>query len=518
MEPEIYKNFRFGNNQVQYLYQGSTLVWPPETIHPGNPDIRLEYISNGNASTQPNVYFDTQFVWTDLTQVECKYSYHSAINNTALLGCYDGTGGWTKEYSFMLRGETISTGSTTVRQKTTFFFDKTGYNLNPSTYSNLTGAIVGTPDFDVTHTFRTTIAGGTYKEFSVYFDDSEIYHKVPGSSSDDRNAGSIYLFAAHNLNDNTAARFAPADTRIYAFKLYGFAAGNAILYRYFIPVLHYNATKEEYEPCFYDKVSNTYFYNLGTDPVGYAIYYYHGQQDFVLDYIERDHSGYLQYITNCDVSTNVNFNVGFTVGNRNINMTDLTQNVVVGSVYDNSSKFGLFFPYTDNSTNFAFMGLGGNTVMMYNSSGHISDNHHADHIEFMHTPGAVGTLLGAHAMVYWIEFQQGVLPDSSTQVNISGGDWSFTEIDSSVVGTSIGILSGNNVYSQVSTRIFYVDMSKFLEYNEIINNTRFYYKAHKSEGSYIPMIHHGEICMVDIFTDEVLFNVGPGTPKYMELG
>ena len=29
MEPSIYKNFKFGNTQVKYLYQGPTLVWPP---------------------------------------------------------------------------------------------------------------------------------------------------------------------------------------------------------------------------------------------------------------------------------------------------------------------------------------------------------------------------------------------------------------------------------------------------------------------------------------------------------
>ena len=29
MEPAVYKNFKFGSIQVKYLYQGSTLVWPP---------------------------------------------------------------------------------------------------------------------------------------------------------------------------------------------------------------------------------------------------------------------------------------------------------------------------------------------------------------------------------------------------------------------------------------------------------------------------------------------------------
>lgn len=515
MEPDVYKNFRLGNNQVQYLYQGTTLVWPPETPHPGNPDIRLEYISNGTARTQPNVYFDTQFTWTNTTQVECKYSYHSAINNTALLGCYGGTG-WTKEYTFMLRGVTRNTGSSTVYQRTALFYNKTGFNSG--TYENHSGVVIGTPEVDTPHIFRTSAIAEPSGEMAVYFDNA-IYKYSNIDYISTVSTGNIYLFAANNVTTNTPARFAPADTRIYALKIYHGNVADPVLYRYFIPVLHYNEAKEEYEPCLYDKVSHTYFYNKGTDPVGYAIYYYHGQQDFVLDYIERDNTGYLQYTTDCDVSTNVNFNVGFTVGNRKVKMTDLTQNVVVGSRYDPSSKFGLFFPYYDSSTTFAFVALGGSTRMTYDASLHTSDNHRADHIEFYMSKGAAGTFIGAHAVVKWMELPDGVLPDENTYIK-RGDDpaVSFTEVDSSVVGTPIGIFSGNTVHSQVSTRIYYVDISKYHQYTEKISGTTRGYAIHESKGSFIPMYHHGEVCFVDPFTNVVLYNSGPGTPRIMELG
>ncbi len=399
MQPEIYKDFKFGDIQVKYLYQGDTLVWPPVVPHPEKPDIRLKYISNGNARTQPNVYFDTQFMYTSTTQVECKYSYHSAVNNSALFGAVD-NGGWTKEYSFMLRGATHNTGSSTTYQRTTFFYDKTGFNS--STYENHSGVVLGTPGYDTPHTFRTAI----YQGVSVIYDGGT-YTYYPEALSG--KTGSLYLFAVNDIDNNGAPiRFAPADTRIYAMKIYHGAVADPVLYRYFIPVLHYDTSSEEYIPCLYDKVSNTYFYNLGTDPVGYEIYYINGEQDYILDYIERDNSGYLQYTTSTDVSTNINFNVGFTVGNRSVKMTDLNQNIVVGSRYDPSSKFGLFFPFYDSSTTFAFQALGGRTEMTYDASAHILDNHRADNIEFYMSKGAAGTGSGAHAVVKWMEFPDGV--------------------------------------------------------------------------------------------------------------
>ena len=506
MEPDVYQNFRLGNNQVQYLYQGTTLVWPPETPHPGNPDIRLEYISNGTARTQPNVYFDTQFNWTDTTQVECKYSYHSAVNNSALFGAVD-NGGWTKEYSFMLRGATHNTGSSTTYQRTAFFYNKTGFNS--STYENHSGVVIGTPEVDTPHIFRTAI----YQGVSVIYDGGTYSYSPEALTG---KTGSLYLFAVNDIDNNGAPiRFASADTRIYAMKIYHGDVADPVLYRYFIPVLHYDNAKEEYVPCLYDKVSHTYFYNKGTDPVGYAIYYYHGQQDFVLDYIERDNTGYLQYTTNTDVSTNINFNVGFTVGSRRVKMTDLTQNIVVGSRYDASKKFGLFFPYYDSSTTFAFQALGGRTEMTYDASAHVTDNHRADHIEFYMSKGNATTGRGAHAIVKWMEFPDGTLPDASTYIK-RGDDPSeqFTEVDSSVVGTSIGIFTGNTVHSQVSTRIYFVDFSKYSYWS----SNSISYGLQTPKESYIPMWHSGQACLVDPFTNVVLYNSGPGTPKIMELG
>ena len=50
------------------------------------------------------------------------------------------------------------------------------------------------------------------------------------------------------------------------------------LIRFYIPVLHY--TNGQYTPCFYDKVNDTYIYNLGTDTPTYKI-----SGDYLLDYL-----------------------------------------------------------------------------------------------------------------------------------------------------------------------------------------------------------------------------------------
>lgn len=518
MNTRIISDAYFGNFPVKYLYQGSELVWPFTPEHPEKPDIRLEYISNGTARTQPRVYFDTLFGTTNSTQVQIKYSYHSAVNNTALFGTFNGR----KEYTFMLRGATFQYPST--YYQTTFFYGMI-YNEFPSssTPGTWNGLELGRPAVDTMHTYR--IVGRPTNNTSANngvsaIDDTGVryYYNprgVSGASSDfTRDLKSIYLFAAHDSSNNVPTRFAPADTRIYAMAIYDSAQSNVMMYRLFIPVLHYDRDKREYIPCLYDKVSNTYFYNLGTDPVGYKIYEPQGRQDYVLDYIERDETGYLQYMTNVDVSTHLNINVGFTVGNRSVSMTSLAQNVVVGSRYSPNSKYGLFFPYADGTTSFGIIGLGGNILANYDQDGHIHYDHHCDHISFYHSQGAAGTGRGANVNMKWLEFSNSIIPDASTALKFNGQYGSFTEVDSSVVGTPIGILSGGTVHSQVTTRIYYVDISKYS--NASVNSVN--YGIQTPLCTYIPMIHNRKYCLIDVFTDQAIYNQGPGTPKYMELG
>ena len=490
----------WGTTPVKYLYQGSTLVWPLTPPLPPGPDIRLNWISNGTARTQPNVYFDTGFTYGEGTSVEIKYSYHSKINDTALFGIYnfnyDVTSGSVRgylsyEYAFMLRGIVFSYGYISRSYKTVFHNARTGFYDGNGLTNLYRGAVVTTdPALDTPHVFRT--AGS-----SLVFDSST--YSYEGSSSGRGNVpdGSMYIFAARDTDTGNAAKFAPANTKIYYVKIYGGSgvSNAAMLYRYLVPVLHYNQVKRKYVPCFYDKISNTYFYNKGTDPVAYEIA---EDNDIHLNYIERDTTGYLQYMTGVTVKSNLSTNIGFTVGTPTTPMSSLNQGVVVGARYDVSNKYGLFFPFYDSSTQYATVAYKPSNALIqtYDYNVHIQENHHADNMAFNITKGTSKT----NIYTIWMEFEDGVLPGiGTTQAKTVTG--SYTTTTYPVEGCEIGLFGDATMHAQRTTRIYYYDVT--------VNSI--------AACSYIPVLHNNQACFYDIGRNVYIYNQGTATPAYAQL-
>lgn len=541
MEPDVYKNYKFGDVQVKYLFQGTTLVWPPQPEHPEYPDIRLEYISNGTARTQPNVYFDTGYIPTNNTQVEVKYSYHSKVNSTALFGVYDPStpstsytdDTTTKEFTFMLRGSVYD--GDVRRWKSTFYFGKTGrYKLAGVQHRN-NGAVIGSittsaasddPALDTPHFIKTAeeenpSTTAKYK-LGVHFDSSRITSAPEPQSISNVTKGwandmaSIYLFAAHNKNTDAPSRYASADTKIYYVKIYDTDQGdNAVLLRFLIPVLHYNILLDEYVPCFYDKVSNSYFYNLGTDQISYS-----QSSDYVLDYIERDLTGYLTYLTGVKFKDSLTTNLGFTVGHDNIAMEDLTRNIVVGSESTAAQTqsagakyyYGLYFPWVNYTTRFAVpFGQGqDNLPYIYFYDVHIDDAHHADHISICTSPGKSSSYKNLY--VWYLECADKELPtlNNVTIHQKFANTWIWF---GPLTNNYIGLFGDDTSHSQLTTRIFYYDVS---EYSKSTDGTAVPFQSPR--GTYVPVIHNDTPCFYDYVTDSYIYNSGPGTPKIMELG
>lgn len=85
----------------------------------------------------------------------------------------------------------------------------------------------------------------------------------------------IHVFT-QNQTSQTEER--KAKIKLYDFKIYK----NGTIVREYIPVLDKNQT-----PCLYDKVSNTYFYNMGEDDFGYSMH------DNIYNYIESSGTQYI---------------------------------------------------------------------------------------------------------------------------------------------------------------------------------------------------------------------------------
>lgn len=109
-------------------------------------------------------------------------------------------------------------------------------------------------------------------------------------SDDNSNySNNIYVFS-QNQFDSVETR--NAKIKFYYLKMYK----GGQLVRDFIPVLDQNST-----PCLYDRVSNSYFYNLGTGSFGYSMY------NNIYDYLESSGTQYIDTEIKADENTEVQF-------------------------------------------------------------------------------------------------------------------------------------------------------------------------------------------------------------------
>ena len=211
-----------------------------------HPDILLEYIANGpdSDSTRKNVYFDTGFVPTKSTRIECRTSIHYLSGENRILGnVYDSS--WSG-----------------IRCFPGYSAGKLGGRMGSKT------VYCGSINADEIYTI--SIYGNYGAEMLV----NETKTNA-GSYSWTTNDVTAYIFAEHHYSDGARTSF--SGVKMYYFKIWD--SNNLV--RFYVPVLHYY--NGQYVACFYDKVNDNYIYNLGSDT---AIYSSTG--DYLLDYLGPD--------------------------------------------------------------------------------------------------------------------------------------------------------------------------------------------------------------------------------------
>ena len=242
-----------------------------------HPDILLEYIANGpdSGSTRKNVYFDTGFVPTKSTRIECRTSIHYLSGENRILGnVYDST--WSG-----------------IRCFPGYSAGKLGGRMGSKT------VYCGSMTADEIYTI--SVYGNNGAEMLVNETKTN-----GGSYSWTANDITAYIFAEHHYS--AGARTSFSGVKMYYFKIWD----KNNLVRFYVPVLHYY--NGQYVACFYDKVNDNYIYNLGSDT---AIYSSTG--DYLLDYLGPDaetavpvtKSSYLRYETGIVADTRIQIDTKF---------------------------------------------------------------------------------------------------------------------------------------------------------------------------------------------------------------
>lgn len=221
-----------------------------------HPDFMLEYIANGidtASATRQDVYFDTGVASSASIKIElcCSSVITASIipNHNHIMGACGANAAGQYSISMPTTGNTIR-------------FAAMNGNV-PSSVSYVPAQ---------KYTITTWIENNTPH---IIVNGVETSNSVTTSTI---SGNSFYLFA-RNL-DGAVNEKSYCSNKIYYCKIWD----NNNLVRFFIPVLHWDGNK--YIPCFYDKINDTYIYNLGTDDV-----HYKRRPDILLDYIANGPDG-----------------------------------------------------------------------------------------------------------------------------------------------------------------------------------------------------------------------------------
>ena len=273
-----------------------------------HPDILLEYIANGpdSDSTRKNVYFDTGFVPTQNTRIECRTSIHYLSDENRIFGnVYDSN--WS------------------------------GIRCFPGYSPGLLGGRMGSKDvycgsINADEIYTISIYGNYGAEMLV----NETKTNA-GSYSWETNDITAYIFAEHHYSDGARTSF--SGVKMYYFKIWD--SNNLV--RFYVPVLHYY--NGQYVACFYDKVNDNYIYNLGSGTVTYS-----STGDYLLDYLGPSEEtvvpvteySHLRYETGIVADTTIQIDTKF-------RLLWGGENYIYGSATDNTTTptwqtFGVGYP------------------------------------------------------------------------------------------------------------------------------------------------------------------------------
>lgn len=308
-------------------------------IQCSHPDVLLEYLENGtDDTTRADVYFNTGYVPTLQTSVEIKYKVASTTTG-CLIGKKDLNDN-SKQYTLYTRSSgTTPSGSTLTSQKWWCGPIQLVSGTAPSVDTEYTLRVLSENTSTTSGTAIIMIVNGTTNRRALTC--SEITGSLP-----------LCIFG-RNYTDSTGTPDVndkcPGMTKIYYVKIWE----DNNLVRFYVPVLHY--INHQYVACFYDKVNDTYIYNLGQDTVTYA-----STGDYLLDYIGAQDETEIPVTstTNIRYATGVAPDATIQVDTK-FRLLWGGENYIYGSATDNTTTptwqtFGIGYPGSNTTLRLSF--------------------------------------------------------------------------------------------------------------------------------------------------------------------
>lgn len=276
-------------------------------IECSHPDILLRWIGtdDGDITTTSDVYFDTGLQPSyDITfDTMC---IKPTTNDSVLFGASSSYG---VLFFFVPNYNTYAFQAVNQLRGYNFYVTGALSNIDTNFYH-----------FSSADTFEYT------SNFSVYAG-SKQYTTTPGSGTSSLiSDNSIYVWARNNGNSVSNKATYGSKLKYLCF----FKGGDLV--RFYVPVLHW--TNGEYVPCLYDKVNDTYSYNLGTGTPNYE-----STGAYLLDYyyVNRDIGG-AGFLTASLILQNMRLYTKFvSYGTSNIN-----EQTVFAYRVDGTNKYGIY--------------------------------------------------------------------------------------------------------------------------------------------------------------------------------
>lgn len=444
------KNAYMGDSTVNRMYLGTDLVYMS-----GHPDILLEYLANGadDGASNPDVYFDTGFTPQLSTKVEFKYETASDEAGRAF-GCGN-TSDANAIYNFNIKSSGTTPSGTT---KSSLKFIYRG--------ANIVAPITSNADTKYTVTLYGTYSGNSASAINMVVNGTT-YTRSASISANITSAQSAYIFRWHG-HDNLI----PSGVKFYYLKIWD----NNNLVRFYVPVLHWN--NGQYVACFYDKVNNSYIYNLGTDTVAYKV-----TDSYLADY----------FYNSSNSATTLNYNTGFRFQSnyrleakirpvKRIGASQLDQQLFFGRRVSGSFKMGLYAPYSGNSDPNASPNIG----LYHLASASTAGGNNLQSVVW-DTDYCFSTCydLSTSKRIYYVGSTQKTAGADAQNVT---ADYTFCIFGDSTQGTTAG------------SRIYYACVSD----NDLT-----------TLKSYIPVLHNSVPCFYDVTSGTYINNSGTGTPSYV---
>lgn len=171
--------------------------------------------------------------------------------------------------------------------------------------------------------------------FSVYAGSNQ-YTTTPGSGTESLTSGNtLYIWAKNNGNSVSNKATYGSKLKYLCF----FKGGDLV--RFYVPVLHW--TNGEYVPCLYDKVNDTYSYNIGTGTPNYE-----STGAYLLDYYyyASEKTTSAGFLTASLILQNMRLYTKFvSYGTSNIN-----EQTVFACRQDGTNKYGIYSTVTGGAS------------------------------------------------------------------------------------------------------------------------------------------------------------------------